>query len=49
MFFAVVMIVVRQIMDDLYRLQEDMANRPAVRPTDALRALGAVLDALMYS
>ncbi|XP_070014457.1 uncharacterized protein [Nicotiana sylvestris] len=32
-----------QIMDDLFRLQEDMAQRPAARPT------GAAVEALMYS
>ncbi|XP_070002359.1 uncharacterized protein [Nicotiana sylvestris] len=40
-FFASVMIFVRQIMDDLFRLQEDMEQRPAARPT------GPAVDALM--
>ncbi|XP_070020582.1 uncharacterized protein [Nicotiana sylvestris] len=35
MFFASVMIFVRQIMDDLFRLQEDMAQRHTTRPTRA--------------
>jgi len=45
MFFATV-IFVRQIMDDLYRLQNDMACRPAARPVGIPRA---GLEALMYS
>ncbi|XP_070015088.1 uncharacterized protein [Nicotiana sylvestris] len=43
MFFASVMIFVRQIMDELFCLQEDMAHMPATRPT------GATVEALMYS
>ena len=48
MFFATVMTFVRQIMEDLYHLQGDLARRPVVRPNDVPRALGAV-DALVYS
>ncbi|XP_070022061.1 uncharacterized protein [Nicotiana sylvestris] len=49
MFFSAVMIFVRQIMDDLYRLQEDMERRPTAKPTDVPRAPRLVLEALMYS
>ncbi|XP_070002579.1 gamma tubulin complex adapter mto1-like [Nicotiana sylvestris] len=49
MFFATVMIFVRQIMDELYRLQEDMARRPAAGSTNSSRAPGAAVEALMYS
>ncbi|XP_070014102.1 tropomyosin-2-like [Nicotiana sylvestris] len=43
MFFASVMFFVQQIKDELFRLQEDMAQRPASRPTRA------AVEALMYS
>jgi len=45
-FFSTVMIFVHQIMDDLYRLQDDMTRRPATRPVGVPRA---GLEALMYS
>ncbi|XP_070029704.1 uncharacterized protein [Nicotiana sylvestris] len=47
-FFVAVMAFVRQIMNDLERLQRDLAYRPVARPNDIPRALGA-FEALMYS
>ncbi|XP_070015651.1 uncharacterized protein [Nicotiana sylvestris] len=44
-FFAAVMTFVKQIMNDLDRLQRDLAHRPAARPNDVPRAP----EALMYS
>jgi len=49
MFFATVMNFVRQVMVDLEYLQEEIACRPASRPTDVPRAPGVALEALMYS
>ncbi|XP_019259543.1 PREDICTED: uncharacterized protein LOC109237668 isoform X2 [Nicotiana attenuata] len=48
-FFATVMTFVRQIMNDLDRLQGDLAHRPVARPADVPRAPGVVLEALLYS
>ena len=47
MFFATTMTFVRQIMEDLYHLQGDLASRPAARPNDAPWVPGAI-EALMY-
>lgn len=46
MFFATVMIFVRQIMEEFYRLQDDMASRPAARLVGVPRE---GLETLMYS
>ncbi|XP_070029015.1 uncharacterized protein [Nicotiana sylvestris] len=48
MFFATVMIYIRRVMEDLYRLQGDLASRPATRPNDAPR-VPRTIEALMYS
>ena len=48
MFFATVMIFVRQVMEDLYHLQGGLASWPAARSNDALLVLGT-FEALMYS
>nr|XP_033512404.1 uncharacterized protein LOC117277092 [Nicotiana tomentosiformis] len=49
MFFASVITFVRQVMDDLEYLQEEIARRPASRPTDVPRGPGVVLEAIIYS
>nr|XP_009608940.1 uncharacterized protein LOC104102811 isoform X2 [Nicotiana tomentosiformis] len=48
MFFASVMIFVRQVMVDLDRLQEDIARRPVRRPANVPQASGVPVEALMY-
>ncbi|XP_075093098.1 uncharacterized protein LOC142172922 [Nicotiana tabacum] len=42
-FFAAVMTFVKQIMNDLDRLQRDLAHRPVARPNDVSRAPGTLI------